>query len=222
MLYPQSRIIVFAKTPEPGTVKTRLIPDYGESFATELHCAMLWHSLTVITQAEICPIELWCSPNINHPFFHSCVDVFNLTLHEQQGENLGEKMRDAFDQVLATANHALIIGTDCPYLLKTDFMSAMNKLIEGVDVVISPAEDGGYVMLGQSIAVPLLFEKIDWGSSSVLAQTIEQIQTAELTSFMLSKKRDVDVADDVKYLAENSQTILLHPRLMTILKSLLL
>ncbi|MFV2056045.1 MAG: DUF2064 domain-containing protein, partial [Thiohalomonadales bacterium] len=116
--------MIFAKAPVLGNVKTRLIPHYGETYATELQRAMLWHNLSILSEANLCPLELWCAPDAVDPFFVTCRASFKLTLRVQRGESLGDKMDDAFTQLLTEAESALVIGADCPTLQKKDYVMA--------------------------------------------------------------------------------------------------
>ena len=211
--------MIFAKAPVPGEVKTRLIPTYGNVFATELHRSMLWHSLSRLTQANICPLELWCAPNQDHPFFETCRETFGLSLQVQQGVNLGEKLAHTFNVVLAKeVDNAIVIGVDCPTLDRTDYVSAFDKLSSGTDVVLSPAADGGYVLLGMSKPNTELFQRISWGTKKVFKQTTERALAAGLQFKTLEPHFDIDLPDDIKRLANNPKT--LHPKLKKLLLSL--
>ncbi|MEO6697527.1 MAG: TIGR04282 family arsenosugar biosynthesis glycosyltransferase, partial [Gammaproteobacteria bacterium] len=143
-----ARIMVFAKAPVAGTVKTRLIPALGAHGAAALHTTLTRHSIATAVNAPLCPVELWCSPDAHHPFFAQCQKDFGVTLQQQQGNNLGERMAQAFDTVLQQHPYAVVIGTDCPTLTTQDLRAALNALHEGFDAVIGPAEDGGYVLIG--------------------------------------------------------------------------
>lgn len=219
MLYPNSRILIFAKAPLPGKVKTRLIPAYGERFATELHQAMVWHLLNFLCSANISPIELWCSPDKNHLFFEDCEKSFDISLHTQQGKHLGDKLNNAFKVVLAYANSAVVLGADCPTIGREDFTTAFKDVHAGVDVVIKPADDGGYLLLGLSRPIPQLFENITWGSADVFAQTVLCADTLKLKYTKLAVGRDIDNASDVQYLASRAAYFNLHSRLRSLLNS---
>ena len=83
--HPDTALLIFCKAPVPGLVKTRLMPFLSAEQAAELHIKLTRRILQLLTQQNICPVQLWCSPSAEHPFFRDCVKMFNLTLHAQQG-----------------------------------------------------------------------------------------------------------------------------------------
>src|SRR3989344_6042489 len=112
----EGTLIIFAKAPIPGETKTRLIPRIGSQGAVELHQHLVLHTLKTATQARLCPIELWCTPSPDHPFFQDCAQKFDVTLHTQQGIDLGQRMAHAIDTVLRYKRYVILIGSDCPSL----------------------------------------------------------------------------------------------------------
>lgn len=196
--FPDARIMVFAKAPIAGAVKTRLIPALGADGTAALHAMLTRHCIATAVAAQLCPIELWCSPDTNHPFFTQCSKDYGVTLWEQQGNDLGARMAHAFDTVLQQNPYAVIIGTDCPALTSQDLRTALDTLRDGFDAVIGPAEDGGYVLLGLRKAVPLLFEDIAWGSGAVLALTRERLKRLQWRWHELAPRRDVDRPEDLE------------------------
>jgi hypothetical protein len=196
--FPDACIMVFAKAPVAGAVKTRLIPALGAEGAAALHAMLTRHCIAMAVEARLCPVELWCSPDMNHPFFAQCSKDYGATLREQQGNDLGARMAHAFDTVLQRSPCAVIIGTDCPALTVQDLRTALHTLRDGFDAVIGPAEDGGYVLLGLRKAVPLLFEDIAWGSGEVLALTRERLKRLQWRWSELAPRRDVDRPEDLE------------------------
>ena len=114
MQFHDIRLIVFAKAPEPGTVKTRLIPLLGEDGATSLYRQMMDHCILQACDARLCTVELWCSPTTSHPYFVQCAKEYGLPLFVQQGADLGERMAHALQSGLRRGTAAIVIGTDCP------------------------------------------------------------------------------------------------------------
>lgn len=196
--FPDARIMVFAKAPVAGAVKTRLIPVLGAQGAAALQTTLARHCIATAVEARLCPVELWCSPDMNHPFFTQCSTDYGVTLREQQGNDLGARMAHAFDTVLQQNPYAVIIGTDCPALTAQDLRTALDILWDGFDAVIGPAEDGGYVLLGLRKAAPLLFEDITWGSCEVLALTRERLKRLQWRWHELAPRRDVDRPEDLE------------------------
>ncbi|MDQ7073174.1 MAG: glycosyltransferase [Gammaproteobacteria bacterium] len=127
-------------------------------------------------KAYYCPTQLWCSPDASHAFFAKCADKYGVSLHVQQGNDLGERMNHAINTALKTSTTVLLVGCDCPSLRISDFESALDVLqLEDNDIVISPAEDGGYVMIGMKNPYPSLFTQMTWGHEHVYLNTLQRI-----------------------------------------------
>ena len=205
MLYPDTKIIIFAKAPEAGKTKTRLIPALGAEGAAELHKRMSQHIIDKMLASNLAPVELQCYPNSQHEFFLRLLDKHCIELHRQQGDDLGERMSNAMMKALTNYKHAIIIGTDAPALSETYLKSAIEQLKSGVDVVIGPAEDGGYVLIGLSRHNPDIFENIDWGTEQVLDQTLDRINKSKLGLHTLDVLWDVDTPNDLWKLRNHNQ-----------------
>jgi uncharacterized protein len=185
---------VFAKAPYPGQVKTRLINLLGEQGAADLHQQLVEHCLQKFS--HLFPLQLWCAPDEHHPFFQALKTQFGVSLHRQQGADLGERMANA----LASVNPApvILIGSDCPSLKETDICEAFSALEQDYAVVLAPAEDGGYVLIGMQQLVPELFVDMPWGSSQILTLTRTRLRDLGLSWKELSTQWDVDRPEDVK------------------------
>lgn len=194
------RLIVFAKAPIPGEVKTRLIPSMGATSAATLHEKLVFHCLTTAVNASLGPIDLWCAPTVRHPFFIRCAKEFQIGLHTQKDGDLGRRMGWAFDRTLRKASSALLIGTDCPSLTQGDLRKAAEVLVQGTDAVIGPAEDGGYFLLGLRHYDPELFMGISWGTESVLDQTRARLRRLGWRWHELPERWDVDRPEDMERL----------------------
>ncbi|MCW8911520.1 MAG: TIGR04282 family arsenosugar biosynthesis glycosyltransferase [Gammaproteobacteria bacterium] len=203
MLYPNTKIIVFAKTPVTGKVKTRLIPELGAQGAKQLHCRMIEHTLDVLTENTLAPIELHCTPDISDDYICQLGKHYNIPLKCQQGDDLGERMSNALDQSLHNSSHAILIGTDCPSISSAYIQKAIEILQNDNDVVIGPAEDGGYVLIGIKSNQPDIFTHIDWGTHQVLQQTRDQIHRQGLNLRELDILWDIDTPDDLIYLTNH-------------------
>jgi rSAM/selenodomain-associated transferase 1 len=201
-LFPEARLLVFAKAPIPGHVKTRLSPVLIPWKAAALQAQLIRHTLTLATQARLCPVELWCSPIATHPFFVECQTSFSLTLRTQRGEGLGERMAWAFEDALSRCNFAVLIGCDCPTLTSSDLREALTVLQQGRDGVLGPAEDGGYVLIGLRRPAPALFYSMPWGGNTVLAETRARLRRLGLRFHELSDRWDVDRPEDLERLKE--------------------
>jgi len=193
-------LIVFAKAPIPGQVKTRLIPSMGATSAAALHEKLVFHCLATAVDASLGPIDLWCTPTVRHPFFIRCAKEFQVELHTQPDGHLGRRMGWAFDKTLKRASSALLIGTDCPSLTQGDLRKAAEVLVQGTDAVIGPAEDGGYFLLGLRHYDPELFMGISWGTESVLDQTRARLRRLGWRWHELPERWDVDRPEDMERL----------------------
>jgi rSAM/selenodomain-associated transferase 1 len=191
------RVIVFARAPEPGKVKTRLIPALGEAGAAALHRRLVMHCLRAATDAQLGPVELWCAPEAGDPFFRECERGFGVSLHPQGDGDLGVRMQRAFDAALGRARRALLVGSDIPALSAQYLRDAEGALAGGDDVVIGPAEDGGYVLIGLSRCDLELFREIPWGGSEVLAETRRRIAALSWRCRELRVLWDVDRPEDL-------------------------
>lgn len=196
-LYPDARILVFAKAPVPGEVKTRLIPALGAPAAAELHARLARRTIETALSAHVAPVELWCSPDDAHPFFRS----FALPRRIQHGRNLGTRMAHAFDVTLAESHFAILIGTDCPALSGEYLRAAAEHLAQGEDAVLGPAEDGGYVLIGLRRHDPRLFEDVRWGTAQVLDATRARLEERGFRWHELPCLWDVDRVEDLQRLA---------------------
>jgi len=203
----KSTLIIFAKAPIPGKAKTRLIPELGSDGAAKLHTEMVIHTLRTAKKAQPDRLELWCTPSPDHPLFQACPQQFGVTLHTQHGRDLGERMAHAVDGALQHSSHVILIGTDCPSLTANTLQQASTVLKQGIDAVIAPAADGGYVLLGLTRSSPDIFESIAWGTDSVLQTTRARFRKLGWQWYELDEHRDVDRPEDLEQLMTN-QTVL--------------
>ena len=195
------RIIVFAKAPIPGQVKTRLIPVMGPKAAAALHEKLVLRTLTTAVKANLGQIDLWCSPSVKHPFFIRCSREFKVKLYKQPEGDLGKRMGSALKKTLEKASHAILIGTDVPGLTSTDLKKAAIILKRGAKIAIGPAEDGGYVLIGMSHYSPELFTEISWGTGFVMEETRKRLHRLGWRWRELRKFWDVDRPEDMERLA---------------------
>lgn len=195
----RARIAVFAKAPVPGQVKTRLAGVLGEAAAAGLHAGLVRHALATAVAAGMGKVELWCAPDERHDFFERCAVDFGATLHAQRGADLGERMRAAFDAAFARGESLVLIGSDCPALRPADLRAAAGAL-DAHDVVIAPAEDGGYVLLAMARSVPQVFEGVGWGSPSVMGETRARLSSAGVAWREMPVSWDVDRPEDYERL----------------------
>lgn len=189
-------VIVFAKAPIPGQAKTRLIPALGAEQAALLHAALTERAITTAQKSPAFEVELCCTPNSEEAFFQYCAEDFDVALTEQGDGDLGERMLRALDSALAHIERVIIIGADCPALTAKHIQTAAN-LLGSADVVLMPAEDGGYVLIGAMRTHPEMFDNIQWGTSSVLAEQRRSLEGCGLTLIETETLWDVDRPEDL-------------------------
>ena len=173
MRFPAARILLFAKAPVPGRVKTRLIPSVGEQRAAEIYRTLLERVLGEATR-EVAPVEIWCAPDTRHAVFQAAANP-SITLYAQTTGDLGQRMAHAARKALTRCEMVLLIGGDCPVLKREHLLRALDWLSAGADAVLGPAEDGGYVLLGMRRMDGQLFYDIPWGTDQVLKITRERL-----------------------------------------------
>jgi hypothetical protein len=197
--------MVFCKAPVAGEVKTRLTrAESGDKAFTAEEAALIHQQLAAETlqdglalqklvQSDDLRLELWCSPDTRHNFFQQYV-ASGYSLKQQVGADLGERMAAGF-----TGRHgaALLIGTDCPGIT-AEYLHNAFKALQTADLVLGPAEDGGYGLIGLNRAAPTLFEDVPWSTEEVLQVTIRKAEDAGLRVMLLPEIWDVDHPADVE------------------------
>jgi len=198
------RIVVMAKAPEPGRAKTRLIPLLGAAGAARLAGLLLEHALATARAADIGPVTLACAPEVDHPFFIGCAARHAVDRIPQDAGDLGARMHAVIVRGCATAAATLVMGSDCPALTAADLRAAAAHLRDGADVVLAPAEDGGYALIGMTRPHAALFADVPWGSDGVLAATRDRIGALGLRAAELRTVWDVDRPADYERLVRSA------------------
>jgi rSAM/selenodomain-associated transferase 1 len=191
------RILVFAKAPVPGEVKTRLIPALGAQGSAELHRRFVHRALLAATVADLGNVELWCAPDADHAFFRECREVHGCSLRIQLPGDLGQRMRHAFEVEGDSGFPALLLGSDAPGLDARRLRGAAQILEKGAGGVLIPAFDGGYVLIGLGGPAARLFEGIRWGTGEVLEQTRAQARQVGLRLVETEPCADIDRPEDL-------------------------
>ena len=199
MKYPHARLLIFSKAPQPGQVKTRLIPLLGSAGAASLYRKFLEDVLARMTVSRLCPVELHCDPDAKQEFFQHCRRQFPITLCGQTTGDLGQRMSQALHRCIRQNAPAVLIGADCPTLTAADVEMALEQLAGGSDLVIGPSPDGGYYLIGMQAHHAGLFTGIPWGTDRVLECTLQQARNLGLQYRLLEARNDIDTPDD--YLA---------------------
>jgi hypothetical protein len=191
---PGINIAILAKAPVAGLSKTRLIPAIGAHAAAVLQERMTERTVTTALAAKAGPVTLWCAPDPGHVSFRELCKLGQLTLRRQAEGDIGERMLAAF---VAHDGPTLVIGSDCPAFTAEHLRAAAQALRDGNDVVLTPAEDGGYVLIGAQQARAELFEGMIWSTASVLNDTRERIAALGLSCVELPALWDVDTERDL-------------------------
>lgn len=181
-------LIVMAKVPELGKVKTRLAAGIGESQALNVYERLLAHTLTEAKRSGMHVAIHQTPSDQKHPAFAGFATA------DQPDGSLGERMAQAFAQQELPA---LMVGTDCPGLTAELLQSAAAAL-ETYEVVLGPANDGGYYLIGVRQAHVWLFESMPWSTERVLEETIGRCRQHGVSYFLLPERIDIDTFDDLR------------------------
>jgi rSAM/selenodomain-associated transferase 1 len=195
---PKQHLIIFTRYPEPGKTKTRLIPALGNLGAANLQREMTEYTIFKVQELQK---KIVISVEVRFAGGNSQLmqDWLGLDLvYQSQGEgDLGSRMaRSLFDAFQSGAKKVIIIGTDCPGVNVLILAAAFKKL-HTFDLVLGPAIDGGYYLIGLCQPIPELFANIEWGTAQVFQKTVEIAQKLKLSHTSLSPLADVDRPEDL-------------------------
>jgi hypothetical protein len=193
------RIVLFCKYPEPGSVKTRLIAQLGAEGAARLQTEMAVH---VLDWMRACSRMRGCQVELRYLGASEAGmrEIFGggVSYREQGMGDLGDRIERAFaDAFNEKIKRVLAIGADCPTVTADVISNALDAL-KTHDVVVGPAIDGGYYLIGLSKAATFLFEDMRWGTSEVLEKTLKKIGDHQLSLRLLEPMSDVDRPEDLE------------------------
>lgn len=187
-------LIIFVKNLVPGLVKTRLAEDVGMFLALDVYQELVAHTAKTVKKVEADKMVFYSE-------YVEVEDVFegeDFDYNVQVGNTLGERMQNAFNHAFEKGySRVTIIGSDCYDLKKKHLEEAFDQL-EINDVVVGPAEDGGYYLLGLNGPCPALFEGKEYSHDKVFEQLMTEVEDLELECHTLEKLNDIDTLDDVK------------------------
>lgn len=193
MEYEIALLIIFIKNPQKGKVKTRLAESIGDEQALNIYKELLCFTKSVTDRLN-CHRQVWYSHFIGKD------DLWTGAGYEKQlqkGKDLGERMKNAFQQAFNEGyKKVLIIGSDCPGLSKEIIQQAWDGLDEN-ELVIGPSKDGGYYLLGMKPFYPELFDNKSWSTPSVLNETLKQADELGLSYRLLPELNDIDTKEDL-------------------------
>jgi len=189
-------LIVFVKAPRKGQVKTRLAAQIGEEFALRLYQAMVKDLMENIQPAREYDIHVLVWPHGTENVVRNWLD-WNGYISSQGSGDLGKKLFLAFKKSFRKGyKRVIIIGSDLPGI-SSDLISSGLKRLHKYPLVLGPAVDGGYYLIGLNSLQPQLFSAMNWSTSGVLRETIRRAQQSDLSFQLLKELRDIDTFEDV-------------------------
>lgn len=197
----KSALIIFQKNAVLGKVKTRLAVDLGDEMAMEIYQQLVRHTHFVCGSVPVQKFVFYSD------FIPGDTTAFGQDYHfeVQSGNDLGSKMENAFQRLFAKGYEKIIIlGTDCGELERGIVVEAF-ELLDTHEVVIGPARDGGYYLLGMKKMIADLFEDIPWSTEKVLFLTMEKLENQKISYELLEILSDVDRIEDWKKLKEKQK-----------------
>lgn len=199
--------MVFSKLPEKGKVKTRMIPKLGEQQAFNLYCQLLQSTLSQLDGLQL-DKTLWVKGEPIDKISRIVPVKDHWQLFPQHGNNLGESLSHALEQMIMCYQKLVLIGGDCVAIQK-DYIEQALMHLDSYDCVVGPALDGGFVMIGfnslfmqeqERGVFKTVFSDIEWGSESVYQQLINNLQVLNIGTISLELLWDIDRPEDLVYL----------------------
>ena len=194
--------MVAAKQPEPGKVKTRIASVLGDAPAAELYrCALLDTLALALTIDDVTHALSYAPPTDDaRRYFGDIAPAFLLI--PQVGTTLGERIGNTLARLLSRFSPVVMVGSDGPDLPSAFLTRAFDLLRDRIDVVLGPANDGGYYLIGMRAMQPTLFERIDWSTDAVAQQTRARAGEAALSLVELPHWHDLDTVADLRALVD--------------------
>ena len=192
----EALFIQFAKEPVPGLVKTRMQPTLSAQQACALHTDLLLWVCRTLCEAKQATVELWVSGERKHPAFEACEALGIDGLHSQCGGNLGDRMFNAISESLGHYQKVILVGSDCPQI-DADYLRRALQALDHNPLVLGPATDGGYVLIGATAIKAALFQGISWGTDSVFDETVRRIEGQGIGWSELPPLADIDRPEDL-------------------------
>jgi len=199
--FPTSKkaLIIFTRNPELGQVKTRLAKTIGDSATLKIYTYLLEHTATVSKQVKVDKYVFYSENIMKNDLWDD--DIFRKKL--QNGTDLGARMYNAFAELFGLGyGKVLIIGSDLLDLNEQHIENAFNQLNQH-EIVLGPSQDGGYYLLGMKTMHPKIFQNKVWGTNTVLADTLSDLQHNDLE--LLEELNDIDTFEDMKHYKQLEQ-----------------
>lgn len=191
-------LVVFARRPRAGRVKTRLARDLGAARAARIYRALLERTLLEAEAAPVGPRILMPAAPGDLAWFRRHYGPRGWRVRAQRPGDLGRRMALALAAAFSHGGPAVLIGSDVADFRASDLAAARAALAAGAEVVLGPALDGGYWLVGLARPTPGLFAPQAWGRGGVCAETLRRCARAGLSCVVLPPRRDVDTAGDLR------------------------
>lgn len=194
--FPELLLCQFARSPQAGSVKTRLIPALGAEGACRLHEMMMQATWRTLLGSDLGSVELWVDGDRQHPLLLAAVAEGVSSVHAQCGEDLGLRMSHCIERALQRADGVILVGSDCP-ALQAGHILEIAGLLQRYEVVLAPALDGGYVAIAMRRHQRELFTAMPWGSDQVCAETCARLDALGVSWSSIDPLPDVDREEDL-------------------------
>ncbi|MBI4746761.1 MAG: TIGR04282 family arsenosugar biosynthesis glycosyltransferase [Deltaproteobacteria bacterium] len=190
-------LIIFAKAPVAGQVKTRLQTHLSAEECAELHASFIMDAIRIAYRIEGADIFISCHPGVENPFFHRVSSDFGIRLMPQNGNDLGERMSNAMKDTLSAGyKKVIIIGSDSPDL-PPEYIQEGFRRLDSSDMVIGPSTDGGYYLIGGIKELPV-FDGIPWSGNKVFEMTLKKAGGHCIIFSVLNEWHDIDTWEDLQ------------------------
>lgn len=204
--FERARVLLFAKEPQLGQVKTRMQPALTVEESMQLHSALTAYVAQQLNDWQLCPVQLqYKKLSDGEPKFLSDLCTrFNFELHAQVVGDLGQKMAAAAKKNIEQGFAVILLGADCPFFEVELLVSLIECLQDDCDAALIPAHDGGYVAMALRSFNQEIFVGVDWGSEKVLAQTLAKMDRLQWRYQCLPALADIDRPEDLGLLASHA------------------
>jgi len=202
----RTAVVVMSKIPQPGFTKTRLMSVLSEQESADFHRACLADTCLAIRKSGLPGYIYYAEPYPHLEQKYAAEDdawqlseedrsYFEMQL--QRGNELGERLFHAAQEKLTQYEAVVFLGSDMPLITSDIILEAQAKMYDH-EIVLGPAQDGGYYLLGLKQAYPDIFQDIPWGTPQVLEKTLEIIRAKQFAFYLLKPQSDIDTWDDLK------------------------
>lgn len=201
MVMHANALVIMAKAPLPGEVKTRLVPPLSPEEAAELSRCLLLDLIEGLKSFQRADLFIAFTP-VEHAAFFSGIAHGRFVCIPQRGRDLGERMKHVFEDLFSKGyGNIVVIGSDVP-VFPSRFLQDAFVALERPDrrFTLGPSRDGGYYLIGMSHYVPDIFQGIPWSSSRVLSATVQKLSALGLAPHFMPTWCDIDTVEDLRYL----------------------